>query len=113
VELNGLAAVVGEWARAVLYCLTVRGAINRAACVVVDQSKAEGFVAGESPMKLVNKSLRRRRGQGMTEYIIIVGLIAILLVAAVTKFKDALGKAYEKGAGAIESEITTKIPGNG
>ncbi len=30
----------------------------------------------------------RRRGQGMTEYIIIVGLIAILMVAAVTKFKE-------------------------
>ena len=51
------------------------------------------------------KNLKRRRGQGMTEYIIIVGLIAILLIGAVTKFKDALKGAFAKG----ESEIKTKI----
>lgn len=64
-------------------------------------------------MKALSSQLRRRRrqGQGMTEYIIIVGLIAILLVFAVQKFKGALQGAYEKGASAIETEITNKIPG--
>jgi Flp pilus assembly pilin Flp len=37
---------------------------------------------------------RRRRGQGMTEYIVIVGLIALVLVGAIGKFKDALGTAF-------------------
>ena len=35
-------------------------------------------------MKLRNRQL----GQGMTEYIIIVGLIAILLIAAVKTFRE-------------------------
>jgi len=55
------------------------------------------------------KNLRRRNGQGMTEYIIIVGLIAILLVAAVTKFKNALQNAYVAGAETIQTKITDKI----
>jgi Flp pilus assembly pilin Flp len=64
-------------------------------------------------MKALNKLRRRRegrKGQGMTEYIIIVGLIAILLVFAVQRFKSALQGAFEKGANAIDSEITSKIP---
>lgn len=52
---------------------------------------------------------RRRAGQGMTEYIIIVGLIAILLVAAVTKFKNALQNAYTAGAETIQTKITDEI----
>lgn len=55
------------------------------------------------------KKLRRRSGQGMTEYIIIVGLIAILLVAAVTQFKNALNNAFSKGANAIETKIANEI----
>ena len=46
----------------------------------------------------------------MTEYIIIVGLIAILLVGAVQAFKKALNGAFMKGANAIDSEITSQIP---
>jgi Flp pilus assembly pilin Flp len=58
----------------------------------------------------MKKIIRRRRtGQGMTEYIIIVGLIAILLVGAVTKFKDALGGAYDKGTEQIKTKITDQI----
>ncbi|MCO5168572.1 MAG: hypothetical protein M9894_19710 [Planctomycetes bacterium] len=57
------------------------------------------------------KQLRRRRrsGQGMTEYIIIVGLIAICLVAAVKNFRDAVGTAFDKGTETIDTEITGKI----
>ena len=51
---------------------------------------------------------RRRRRQGMTEYIILVGLIAILMVAAVTKFKDALANAFDMSTGQIEA-ITSQI----
>jgi Flp pilus assembly pilin Flp len=60
-------------------------------------------------MKSFKKNLRRRSGQGMTEYIIIVGLIAILLVAAVTKFKNALQNAYTAGAETIQTKITDEI----
>lgn len=36
------------------------------------------------------RTIARRRGQGTTEYIVLVGLIAILLVAAVLKFSDQI-----------------------
>ena len=52
---------------------------------------------------------RRRRGQGMTEYIVLVGLIAILLIAAVTQFKNALGNAFNNAANKIDSSITNQI----
>jgi Flp pilus assembly pilin Flp len=59
------------------------------------------------------RRLRRRRGQGMTEYIIIVGLIAICLVAAVKNFKTALGNAYSKSTQSINDDITTQIDAGG
>ena len=52
---------------------------------------------------------RRRTGQGMTEYIVLVGLIAILLIAAVTQFKNALGNAFNNAASKVDSDITNKI----
>ena len=59
--------------------------------------------------KLMIRRRSRRRGQGMTEYIIIVGLIAILMVAAVTNFKDALNNAFDKGADKIQEKITNEM----
>jgi hypothetical protein len=47
--------------------------------------------------------LRRRRGQGMTEYIIIVGLIGILLVAAVEKYKDIIKVTIIGSKGAMDA----------
>jgi Flp pilus assembly pilin Flp len=52
---------------------------------------------------------RRRRGQGMTEYIVLVGLIAILLIAAVTQFKNALGNAFNNAASKVDQDIAQKI----
>jgi pilus assembly protein Flp/PilA len=60
-------------------------------------------------VSLKMKNLRRRRGQGMTEYIIIVGLIAILLVAAVETFKNKLAETFNKSTNAIDSHVTQKI----
>ena len=51
----------------------------------------------------------RKRGQGMTEYIIIVGLIAIVLIAAVGQFKGALEKTYQGAAAEIETDVLQKI----
>jgi len=61
-------------------------------------------------MKLIRNltGRRRRRGQGMTEYIIIVGLIAIVLIAAIKKFSTALETTYgqaEAGVTAVGTEI--------
>ena len=55
-------------------------------------------------MKLIRKlSARRRRGQGMTEYIIIVGLIAIVLIAAVKQFSAALTTTYGQATTGVTS----------
>lgn len=64
--------------------------------------------------KLASPSLRktirrRRRGQGMTEYIIIVGLIAILLVTAVTSFRNALNNTFDKATKKIQTDIADQI----
>ncbi|MBX3469951.1 MAG: hypothetical protein KF878_24000 [Planctomycetes bacterium] len=49
----------------------------------------------------------------MTEYIIIVGLIAILLVGAVNKFKTALEGAFDAGTKEINEKVTGAISGGG
>jgi len=52
---------------------------------------------------------RKQRGQGMTEYIIIVGLIAILLIAAVKAFRNTLAATYNKARGEIQQKVTAEI----
>lgn len=54
-------------------------------------------------MKLIRKLARRRRGQGMTEYIIIVGLIAIVLIAAIKQFSGALQTTYGQATTGVTS----------
>jgi Flp pilus assembly pilin Flp len=45
----------------------------------------------------------------MTEYIVLLGLIAILLIPAVVAFRDALRAAFEKSSAEIQEEVTSKI----
>ena len=54
-----------------------------------------------------------RRAQGMTEYIIIVGLVAILLITVVKSFSDALKNTYDESRKKIDSEVTQPISGAG
>ncbi|HZU98019.1 MAG TPA: hypothetical protein VFF73_15050 [Planctomycetota bacterium] len=56
-----------------------------------------------------NTRPRRRRGQAMTEYIIIVGLIAIGLIPFVSRLSGVLGNTVAKATGAIDSHVTRKI----
>ena len=44
---------------------------------------------------------QRRRAQGLTEYVIVVGLVAILLIAAVRGLSGALGRAYGATSSAV------------
>ena len=55
------------------------------------------------------RNIRRRKGQGMTEYIIIVGLIAILLIAAVSSFKNALQNTFDKSTEIVQTKIADRI----
>lgn len=48
------------------------------------------------------RPLTGRQGQGMTEYIIIVGLIALLLIAVVGQFKTAIQVTIEGSGESLE-----------
>ncbi|KFE58464.1 hypothetical protein [Hyalangium minutum] len=53
-------------------------------------------------MKAVSeKPLRKARGQGMTEYIIIVALIAIASIGVITLFGDNIRKLFGASAAAL------------
>lgn len=47
------------------------------------------------------KSLRKNRGQGMTEYIIVVALIAIAAIAVITLFGDNVRQLFASSAEAL------------
>lgn len=66
----------------------------------------------------------KRQGQGMTEYILLVGMVAILMVGAVKGLGSSVGKAFEATTGGMDkvTEIintggddappATRSPGN-
>lgn len=67
-------------------------------------------------IKLLRKRMKRAQGikraaQGMTEYIIIVGLIAIVLIGAVKLFGKEVKTGFTKGKDAISNEVIADIPG--
>ncbi|MBI3182471.1 MAG: hypothetical protein HYZ28_10030 [Myxococcales bacterium] len=50
------------------------------------------------------KRIRRNRGQGMTEYIIIVALIAIAAIGVITLFGDNIRKLFGMSADALAGQ---------
>lgn len=60
-----------------------------------------------------NRPTRRQRGQGMTEYIIIVALIAIGTIAVVTAFGDNIRALFGASANAMigQSSSPTQLGG--
>lgn len=46
--------------------------------------------------------MRRRRGQGLTEYVIVVGVLAIGMIAAIKGLRLVLERSYGKVTGAVE-----------
>jgi Flp pilus assembly pilin Flp len=63
-------------------------------------------------MKKLNKKqmMKKARGQGMTEYIIIVALIAIAAIGVITLFGDNIRKLFGASADALagEESVTAK-----
>ena len=59
-------------------------------------------------MKKLNKKqlLKKARGQGMTEYIIIVALIAIAAIGVITLFGDNIRALFGMSANALAGETS-------
>jgi len=53
--------------------------------------------------------LSRSRGQGMTEYILIIALIAILVIAGVKLFGGKIKSAFSNSGNAVEQQVNTGI----
>ena len=63
-------------------------------------------------MKAPQKQLRKKnRGQGMTEYIIIVALIAIAAIAVITLFGDNIRQLFGASAEALAGSTDVKNGG--
>lgn len=58
-------------------------------------------------MSIKGASRRKQRGQGMTEYIIIVALIAIGTIALVTAFGDNLRALFGASTNALVGQETS------
>jgi pilus assembly protein Flp/PilA len=52
-------------------------------------------------VKTPSKTLRKSRGQGMTEYIIIVALIAIAAIGVITLFGNNIRRLFGQSADAL------------
>jgi Flp pilus assembly pilin Flp len=57
--------------------------------------------------KRKSKSTKKQRGQGMTEYIIIVALVAIGAIFVVTVFGDNIRALFGASANALQGESTS------
>jgi Flp pilus assembly pilin Flp len=57
-------------------------------------------------MKNMRKLMKRQDGQGMTEYIIIVALIAISCIVVVAIFGDNIRKMFGSSANAVANSAT-------
>jgi Flp pilus assembly pilin Flp len=62
-------------------------------------------------MKHDKRMIRRRRGQGMTEYIIIVALIAIAAIGVITLFGDNIRKLFGTSANALAGQTSEQNRG--
>jgi pilus assembly protein Flp/PilA len=57
----------------------------------------------------MEKLLRNSKGQGMTEYIIIVALIAIAAIGVVTLFGNNIRRLFASSANALAGETEVKV----
>jgi len=64
-------------------------------------------------MRKMQKMMRRQDGQGMTEYIIIVALIAIAAIGVVTVFGDNIRKLFGTSANALAGKSSNNTGAQG
>jgi Flp pilus assembly pilin Flp len=77
---------------------SVLSVVSRRRCTF---SKFNPLHPGARMNAQIKKSLKKKRGQGMTEYIIIVALIAIAAIGVITLFGDNIRRLFGKSANAL------------
>jgi Flp pilus assembly pilin Flp len=65
--------------------------------------------AGGHPMSFVARTLRNDRGQGMTEYIIIAILVALVVLFTVNRFGGALRNKFTQATNTTQSIQVTDV----
>lgn len=60
-------------------------------------------------MKFVAKTLRSQKGQGMTEYIIIAILVALVVLFTVNRFGGALRNKFTQATNTTQSVTVTDV----
>ena len=63
-------------------------------------------------MNKMNSLIRSEKGQGMTEYIIIVALIAIAAIGVITVFGNNLRNLFANSANALAGNENANAQGN-
>jgi Flp pilus assembly pilin Flp len=53
--------------------------------------------------------LRGKKAQGMTEYILIIALIAVLVIGAVKLFGNKVKKGFSDSAGKVSSAVDNAV----
>ena len=62
-------------------------------------------------MRRFRSCASKQRGQGMTEYIIIVALIAVAAIAVIVLFGDNIRKQFGKAANAVGGKKAADVTG--
>jgi pilus assembly protein Flp/PilA len=59
--------------------------------------------------RFIRRARKDQRGQGMTEYIIIVALIAIAAIAVITLFGDNIRALFAGASDALSGDTNVKV----
>lgn len=57
--------------------------------------------------ELWNSFIADESGQGLVEYVLIIALVAIGLVAIMIVFRDSIGRIFERISGTLDASPTT------
>lgn len=58
-------------------------------------------------MDLWNRFIADESGQGLVEYVLIIALVAIGLIAVMILFRDSIGRIFDRIAGTLDDSPTT------
>ncbi|MDD5066667.1 MAG: Flp family type IVb pilin [bacterium] len=58
---------------------------------------------------MIKRFLNDESGQGMTEYILIVALIAIVAIASIKIFGSQISSMFKRAAGKLETEAGSEL----